>query len=129
MAGVVLGIYTRINHRIIMEEEAIMPGRDKKGPEGMGPMTGRQMGDCTTVKQQQDSPEATEMKRTYGGRSGEGGGFGRGMGGGRRGRGLGVSNRQEVSTDSGEPQQDDIRKLQERVQALEKQLAVKKQSE
>lgn len=23
-----------------------MPGRDKKGPEGMGPMTGRGMGNC-----------------------------------------------------------------------------------
>ena len=94
----------------------------------MGPMTGRQMGDCSTVNQQQDSPEAAVVNRAFGGGFGAGRGSGRGMGGGR-GRGFRFANRQEVSTDSGEPQQDDIRKLQERVQALEKQLAAKKQSE
>lgn len=46
-----------------------MPGRDKTGPAGMGPMTGRGLGDCGG-------------SRVYrrGGRSGRGFGFGRGYG-------------------------------------------------
>ena len=48
-----------------------MPNRDKTGPEGKGPKTGRQMGDCKGAK-----PIA--------GRLGRGRGLGRGKGFGRR---------------------------------------------
>ncbi len=53
-----------------------MPGFDKSGPGGQGPMTGRGMGNCQTQGQ-------TNMPM--------GGGRGMGMGGGRGlGRGAGV---------------------------------------
>lgn len=110
-----------------------MPGRDKTGPEAKGPMTGRKMGDCTGNKQPDSGPETTEVNRDFGGRSGAGHGSGRGaggrMGGGGRGRGFRFENRESVSTVTQEPQQDDIRILQEKVLALEKQLAEKQQEE
>ena len=110
-----------------------MPGRDKTGPEGMGPMTGRQMGDCSSNEQSENSSGTVGMNRNFGGRFGAGGGFGRGAGGGtgggRRGRGFRFSNREAVSTVAQEPQQDEIRTLQERVLALEKQLAEAKKKE
>ena len=56
--------------RLKREEEYIMPGFDRTGPAGMGPMTGWGRGRCTP----------------YGRRSGRGA-FGRGFGGGARGRG------------------------------------------
>jgi len=49
-----------------------MPNRDKTGPEGKGPKTGRQMGDCEDAK-----PVAGR---------GRGPGTGRGAGRGRRAR-------------------------------------------
>ena len=51
-----------------------MPLRDKTGPAGQGPMTGRKMGSCTSSKE-------SELKEVR-----FGNGFGRGM---ARGRGLG----------------------------------------
>ena len=110
-----------------------MPGRDKTGPEGMGPMTGRQMGDCSGDQQSGNSSGTAGINRNFGGRFGAGGGFGRGaggrMGGGYRGRGFRFSNRDAVSTVAPEPQQDEIKTLQERVLALEKQLAEAKKQE
>jgi hypothetical protein len=56
-----------------------MPRGDRRGPEGMGPMTGRGLGFCSG----QDSPGYT--KGAFGGARGMGlgRGFGRGLGFGR----------------------------------------------
>ena len=61
-----------------------MPGGDKKGPLGEGPMTGRQMGICGSRKNQAHQNDET----FYGNGQGMGGGrnFGQGNGQGR-GRG------------------------------------------
>jgi len=65
--------------------EAIMPGLDKTGPNGQGPMTGRKMGTCgenTNDNQQNNLPIGRGQ-----------GGIGRGLGrGGGRGRGRGFRN-------------------------------------
>ena len=50
-----------------------MPNRDKTGPEGRGPRTGRQMGDC----------DRTEPIFGRGAGYGNGRGMGRGRGSGR----------------------------------------------
>ncbi len=107
-----------------------MPGRDRTGPEGMGPMTGRQMGNCNTDIQPESNFRAMEANRD----SVAGRGYGRGAcrGGGmgfRRGHGFRLSNRERVTASGQDPQQDDMKTLQERVQALEKQLAEKQQDE
>lgn len=57
-----------------------MPGGDRTGPAGMGPMTGRGAGYCA------GSPVPGFMNRGFGGGGfgfGGGGGFGRGRGGGQ----------------------------------------------
>lgn len=54
-----------------------MPGRDRTGPQGMGPMTGRRMGDCA------GNDDETSVFRS----------FGRGRGFGGRGRGAGFRSR------------------------------------
>ena len=56
-----------------------MPGRDRTGPMGAGPMTGWGDGDCT----EQDAA-AYSPRRSFGRSFGRGRGFGRGAG--RRGR-------------------------------------------
>ena len=62
-----------------------MPRGDRRGPDGMGPMTGRGMGYCAGF----DSPGFTRPTG-YGGRWGRGGGGQRGRGyGGGFGRGYG----------------------------------------
>ena len=53
-----------------------MPGLNQRGPENMGPMTGRKMGRCT----------AGNAGQGYGAGSGQGAGFGGGFG---RARGCG----------------------------------------
>jgi hypothetical protein len=68
-----------------------MPGLDKTGPEGKGPMTGRRMGHCTNFgkalknKDSNDSHEKDDL-----GEDGLRRRFGRGLG---RGRGMGNRNR------------------------------------
>lgn len=68
-----------------------MPRGDRRGPDGMGPMTGRGLGYCNGY----DSPGYTKGTPRgaagYGGRSfGNGGGYGRGFGQGTGyGRGFG----------------------------------------
>lgn len=63
------------------KKEVIMPGGDRKGPMGEGPMTGRGLGLCAG----NDTPgSATEINQGRG----MGRGFGRGMG-----RGFGRANR------------------------------------
>lgn len=79
-----------------------MPGYDKTGPEGKGPMTGREQGYCNgTIPKDEDRKKILEEKgreygqrREYGGR-GQGLGRGAGIGWGRgrrcpRGRGQGL---------------------------------------
>jgi hypothetical protein len=73
-----------------------MPGRDRTGPHGAGPRTGRQMGSCAPEKskfQQEDSehhPAPPELQRKFRQRWGWSGGHGRGFGhGGRHGRFFG----------------------------------------
>jgi hypothetical protein len=60
-----------------------MPGFDRKGPEGDGPMTGRRLGKCTTSKDQSKDDRSIEDD-DFGRGRGRRFGFG---GGGRRGRG------------------------------------------
>ncbi len=72
-----------------------MPGYDRTGPEGQGPMTGRKMGRCTNYgagrKKKDSSPEETRDENPTEGQSNQG--FERGRGKGGRGRGLGRQNR------------------------------------
>ena len=57
-----------------------MPGLDRTGPQGDGPMTGRGMGRCNPDNRDSDD-------------QGRGRGFGRGFGrGNRRGQGRGFGN-------------------------------------
>lgn len=73
-----------------------MPGFNQKGPNGEGPMTGRQMGKCTNFglkgesRTQNLSENDTEQASDRG--MGRGWGAGRGMGGCRR-MGRGRQNR------------------------------------
>jgi hypothetical protein len=57
---------------ITIKKEVIMPGGDKTGPTGMGPMTGRRMGYCTG----NDYPGASTQNFSF--RSFRGGGAWRG---------------------------------------------------
>ncbi len=76
-----------------------MPGFDRTGPEGEGPMTGRRLGRCTgfgSGKKKTEPPDQLKkedeaiLSRSPGPgrrRMGRGGGQGRGFGGGNRFRG------------------------------------------
>lgn len=89
-----------------------MPGGDRTGPEGMGPMTGRQMGDCADSGVPRSASAAPGRgwwgwgRGRRGGRGPWGRGFGAGpWGRGRRfwhsgsfGRGFGVTQEQEVAS-------------------------------
>jgi len=55
-----------------------MPNRDRTGPEGKGPRTGRQMGNCEGAKLVVDADKAPVRGR------GLGKGLGRGLGRGKR---------------------------------------------
>lgn len=59
-----------------------MPGGDRTGPEGKGPMTGRKAGLCS------GNTTPGSMNAAQGNGCGQGRGFGRGKG---RGRGLGMA--------------------------------------
>ena len=68
-----------------------MPGLNRKGPEGQGPMTGRKMGRCTNFgaaikeKDFNANPDIVDMEGGgYGRRERNGGGAGRGKGYGNR---------------------------------------------
>jgi hypothetical protein len=78
-----------------------MPGFDRTGPEGEGPMTGRKLGRCTNYgngKQGLKDNQADDIENLPQGRGAgrglgrRGGGRGRGAGPGG-GRGLGRQNR------------------------------------
>ncbi|HPI36571.1 MAG TPA: DUF5320 domain-containing protein [Ignavibacteriaceae bacterium] len=77
-----------------------MPGFDKTGPEGQGPMTGRKRGMCREevkeTKEQSSTQSSSEKEVLYGvGRGGRpyGGGRGNCFVGGRRKRGFGNGRR------------------------------------
>ncbi len=63
-----------------------MPGRDRTGPSGFGPMTGRRMGFCA------DNSNLNYSNRGFGYGRGDRGGLGFG-GGFRYGRGYGLGSR------------------------------------
>lgn len=67
-----------------------MPGFDRNGPMGAGPMTGGGRGRCNSAKAGIGGPYAGGYGRGLGLRRGFRGGFNRGMGAGRAfGRGFG----------------------------------------
>lgn len=73
-----------------------MPGLDKTGPMGQGPMTGRRLGRCANfgAKLKNDVKEKDEDQRNIPDDDFPGGfGFGRGRGGRGWGRGRGWQNR------------------------------------
>jgi hypothetical protein len=110
MADVVL-ILTKI-------EEAKMPGRDRTGPSGFGPMTGRHMGFCV------DSSNQYYSNRGLGYGRGNRGGFGLGRGYGlgyRYGYGnMNIENNPSVSDKT--IIENDIRILKDQLSSLEEQL-------
>ena len=70
-----------------------MPGFDRRGPNGEGPMTGRQLGRCagTTVNEQTTNTAETQETNPEDPRfDAPGIGYGRGLG---RGRGPGMGRR------------------------------------
>jgi len=70
-----------------------MPGFDRSGPEGQGPMTGRKMGRCTNYGKgrKKQASSADEKPDENLPENPAGTGTGRGKGG--RGRGIGRQNR------------------------------------
>ncbi len=57
-----------------------MPNKDKTGPEGKGPKTGRQMGDCEGAEPVVDADQAPVRGQGLGRGLGCGRGLGRGQG-------------------------------------------------
>lgn len=97
-----------------------MPGFDKSGPGGQGPMTGRGMGNCQTQGQND---------RPMGGGRGMGMGGGRGLRGGGAGVGGGRGMRMRNQAFAQNPQAagnvavEDINELYNQVEALKEQVA------
>ena len=60
-----------------------MPNRDRTGPQGKGPRTGRGLGTCETTEKQLERSRGTGLGRGQGG-PGRGQGCGCGKGRGRR---------------------------------------------
>jgi len=105
-----------------------MPGLNQRGPENMGPMTGRKMGRCVTETTTAGQGFGPGMGQGYG----FGGGFGRGRGCGRgfgRGRGGGWAAPAAPGSYAPGPAAPVTKEdLSLRAQALEQELeAVKKQ--
>jgi len=75
-----------------------LPGFDRTGPRGMGPMTGRRMGRCVTQEADAQGAAQSEMPVFGLGRGGIPCGCGRGFGGGRMrgGRFFQAGNQTEV---------------------------------
>ncbi|MCF8228376.1 MAG: DUF5320 domain-containing protein [Bacteroidales bacterium] len=103
-----------------------MPGRDRTGPQGMGPMTGWRMGDCAGE---------SDVDPGYGGY-----GFGRGRGFGGRGRGRGFRfgggfgfgyGRRQVyrGAENKDAIEDEINVLKNQISYLEDQLKKKSDNE
>ena len=89
-----------------------MPGFDKTGPAGQGPMTGRGMGNCV-------SGENGNVQRPMGRGLGLGGGRGRGCGNGR-----GFRNRVNTAPVQSN---DQMMQMQQRINQLETELSALRQ--
>ena len=96
-----------------------MPNRDGTGPRGLGPMTGRQLGNCSNRGRNQYYGRGFGYRRGFGG----GFGFGRGWGAGYN-RGYGFPT-EELPTDYEEKKilESDIRALKDQLKAMEKRLS------
>ncbi|MGQ9846893.1 MAG: DUF5320 domain-containing protein [Bacteroidales bacterium] len=70
-----------------------MPGFDRTGPMGQGPMTGRRMGRCTNFGANQKKQDTTTNQNQDSLDTIQGRGFGLGRGRAGRGFGLGRQNR------------------------------------
>lgn len=96
-----------------------MPGGDRTGPAGQGPMTGRGAGPCGSG---QGRGALGGRGRGFGG--GRGGGFGRGRGyGAGRGRGRGFGARTFDTLDEEERDYTESARLRAQIERLEKRLA------
>ena len=93
-----------------------MPGRDRTGPSGSGPMTGRRMGFCADNDNQYFSNRGLGYQRGNKG----GFGYGRGYGLGYRYRNINFENNPTVSEKT--IIENDIRILKDQLSSLEKQL-------
>lgn len=103
-----------------------MPGGNRTGPHGDGPMTGRRMGYCVS----NNNPGSENFPGGYGYGFGRGRGFGRGMGYGFRHGNRDFANEitQNVSKES--LLENEARILKEQLASLEKQLSdIKKKKE
>jgi hypothetical protein len=102
-------------------KEVNMPGGDRTGPNGLGPMTGRQMGYCV------GNLPSGNMYGGYGRGFFRGSGFGRGYGRGfGRGFGFGFRNVYPTNISSASEKtiiENDIRMLKEQLSSLEEQLS------
>ncbi len=99
-----------------------MPGRDKTGPEGIGPLTGRQMGLCVENERGAFSNSGRGYGRGFGRGGGRGFGYGRGLG---RGFGYGRGNFVDENSPNVKEKtliENEIRILQDQVSSLEQQL-------
>ena len=98
-----------------------MPGGDKRGPEGFGPMTGRRMGTCVgDVNPGYYNNQGFSVGFGRGMRNGFGRGFARGGGRGF-GRNFSYSGNQNFSNK--EAIENEINVLKEQLSFLEKELS------
>ncbi len=95
-----------------------MPGFNKQGPEGVGPMTGRQRGLCIRTEKQPFVSAESLLGRGMGRRRGLGQGQGRGLGLGRK---LGNAMEQGPIPESGNAEE--LQKLKEEYQAAKKMVS------
>ncbi len=108
---------------VINNQEVIsMPGGDRTGPMGAGPMTGRGMGNCTGVGAvRYGAGRGMGAGFGYVCRRGNGRGFGRGYGFGR-GFGRGYIVEQDYGRMPKEILEEQKEILREQIEAIEKQL-------
>lgn len=106
-----------------------MPGFNQKGPEGAGPMTGRQRGMCRRTEDQLfagDSGDRMNLGKGMGRRRGLGLGLGQGLGQGS-GQGLGLCRRFAGGSEPPQNREDnsstELSKLQEQHQAAQRSLS------
>lgn len=93
-----------------------MPGYDKSGPVGSGPMTGRKNGRCTG-----NEIDGNTLPFGRGGRRKMGRGFSNGFGNGRL-------NMRNVSDAEGSTMQNTIEQLKDQVNSLKEELAKYKET-
>jgi len=102
-------------------KEAVMPGGDRTGPNGLGPLSGRRMGDC--VDMNSSGFRESGYDRGFGRGFRRGSGFGGGMGYGF-GQGYGrmyPDNQPEVQENA--VLKNEMRTLKDQLASLEKKLS------